>query len=283
MKTKILTLIFFTALFCNLNAQSSQWTKDARNMIYNELLNELTPYKDITQEQKESIALCGLDEITKKYTMSDYQSKIEVELKRIKSATIGQCSKNIGVVLENTPKQTTDVVVEEWSKEAKSSFYNEALSILSKYDDLTQQQKENISLCFSNEITTTYSKTQMNNMMDVELKRAKNDAFKKCLEKNNVTLKKTENIKLDKKSLIGCWQSYDFTICFFETGELDKRMDKGIFKSTKGKWFLESDKIIFVIKNIKESYKITFYNGESLKLEEEASKKEYHFTKMLNF
>jgi len=283
MKTKIITLIFLVALSYNLNAQDSPWTKDTRNMVYNELLNELTPYKDISQDQKESIALCGLEEITKKYTMTDYQSKIEVELKRIKSATIGQCSKNIGVVLDNSPKQTTEVVVEEWTKEAKSNFYNETLTILSKYENVTQQQKENLSLCFANEITTNFTKTQISNMIEVELKKAKNDALKKCLENNNVTLKKPENNKLDKKSLIGCWQSYDFTICFYETGELEKRMDKGLFKSTKGKWFIESDKIIFVMKDLKEVYRISFYNGESLKLEEESSKKEIHFTKMLNF
>lgn len=49
------------------------------------------------------------------------------------------------------------------------------------------------------------------------------------------------------------------------------------------KWFLESEKIIFVSKDIKEEYKVTYYSGESLKLEEVNSKKEYHFTKMFNF
>lgn len=265
-------------------AQNTPWTKDARNMVYNELLNELTPYKSVSQEQKESIALCGLDEITKKYSMTDYQSKIEVELKRIKSSTIGQCSKNIGVELQIVQEQPVPQTKEEWSKESKSNFYNEAITILNKYDNVTQQQKENIALCFANEITSNYSKNQINEMLEIEVKKIKNEALKKCLEKMNVTLKKNENSKLDKKSLVGCWQSYDFTICFYETGDFDKKNDKGfIKKTTKGKWFLEPEKIIFSSKDLREIYKVSYFNGESLKLEEETSKKEIHFTKMLNF
>lgn len=280
MKTTFFLLIAVIAMALNLKAQDAPWTKDARNMVYNELLNELTPFKDVSQEQKESIALCGLDEITKKYSTITYQSKIEVELKRIKSATIGQCSKNIGINLEVVLSK--DEVKEEWTKESKNSLYNEALSIFSK-DELSQQQKETLSLCFADEITKDYSKSQLDKMIDAELKKLKNDYLKKCLDKNNITLKRKNGNKLNKKSLVGCWQSYDFTVCFYETGEMEKRMDKGFFKKTKGKWFLESEKIIFVMKDIKEEYKITDYSGESLKLEEVNSKIEYHFTKMLNF
>lgn len=280
------TILFFcVALIASttiLKAQETPWTKDARNMVYNELLNELTPYKDLSQEQKESIALCGLDEITKKYSMTNYQSKIEVELKRIKSATIGQCSKNIGVNLEISAPNKTEEKIIIWTKEGKSNLYNEALTIFSKYE-LSQQQREMLSLCFADEITKDYSKIDLDNMIEAELKKVKNDYLKKCLDKNNITLKRQNNGKLDKKSLVGCWQSYDFTICFYETGDMEKHMDKGFFKKTKGKWFLESEKIIFVMKEIKEEYKIIYFSGESLKLEEINSKKEFHFTKMLNF
>jgi len=262
-------------------AQEAPWTKDARNMVYNELLNELTVYKSLIQEQKESIALCGLEEITKKYQMSSYQAKIEVELKRIKSSTISQCSKNIGVELGIGNVETEKPKV-EWTKENKSAIYNEMSNFLGKYEN-TSQEKDKISLCFVEEITKSYSKSELDNLIDAELKKVKNDIFKKCVESTGVKLKKITDNKLNKKSISGCWQSYDFTLCFFDDGDIEKRLDKGMFKKSRGKWFLESDKVILVMKNSKEEYKVVYFSGESLKLEEVNTKKELHFTKMFNF
>jgi len=279
---KFLLTVYTICIINFAYSQSDVWTKDARNMVYNELLNELVIYKDLIQEQKESIALCGLDEITRKYPMSNYQSKIEVELKRIKSSTISQCSKNIGVELGITAKANEKVESSEWTKDDKSSFYNDIVAILNNYD-LTQQEKEKIGLCFVNEISSRYSMLQLKSMIDAELKKIKNDYLRKCLDSFSIKLKKDNNNKLDKKTLIGCWQSYDFTLCFFDNGSIEKRLDKGIFKKSHGKWFLESEKIILVMKDLKEEYKVTYFSGESLKLEEINSKKEYHFTKMFNF
>ena len=243
---KIILVALTTILTSSVSyAQYTPWTKDARNMIYTELLNELTIYNKLGQEQKESIALCGLEEITNKYSMSAYQSKIEVELKRIKSSTIDQCCKNLGVDLGvgqvEVPKQTTD-----WTKDDKSSYYNEISNYLNKYE-MTAQEKERVSLCFVDEITKTYTKSDMNNYIDAEIKKIKNEVFNKCLEANGVVLKKQNDNKLNKKSIVACWQSYDFTLCFFEDGSLEKRLDKGFFKKSSGKWFLESDKIILVM------------------------------------
>jgi hypothetical protein len=262
-------------------AQDAPWTKDARNMIYNELLNELTIYKSLGQEQKESIALCGLEEITKKYPMTTYQAKIEVELKRIKSSTISQCSKNIGVNLEINSNEPVKPNV-EWTKENKSVYYNEISNFLNKYEN-TLQEKEKISLCFVDELSKTYSKSELDNLIDAELKKVKNDLLKKCIELSGIKLKKQTENKLDKKSISGCWQSYDFTLCFFDNGDIEKRLDKGLFKKSRGKWFLETEKIILVMKDTKEEYKVVYFSGESLKLEEVNTKKELHFTKMFNF
>lgn len=264
-------------------SQNSNWTKESRNMVYNEIINELTPYRNLTQDQKESISLCCLEEITKKYPMVEYQTKIEIEIKRIKNSSISQCSKNIGVELQVEQEKTNSAVQDDWTKESKNNLYSEALTFLSKYDNINQQQKESVALCISSDITSNYSKKQISEFLDVEVKKIKNDALKKCLDKFDLTLKKNENNKLNKKSLCGCWQSYDYSICFFETGEFEMRSDKGFIKKrTKGKWFLEPEKIVFSSKDMKETYKILFFNGESLKIEEESSKKEVHFTKMLN-
>jgi hypothetical protein len=282
MRTSNLLTIIIILIAFSVNAQVIPWTKDARNMAYNELLNDLTTIKNLPQDQKESIALCGLEEITKKYSMAEYQAKIDVETRRIKSATIGICSKNLGISLETTIETPADKQVVTWSKEGKSNVYNDAMNIFSKYE-LTQQQRESLSLCYTDELTKNYSKTDLDNLIEAELKKVRNEYIKKCLDKNNITLKKSSSDKLSIKGLAGCWQSYDFSVCFYETGELEKRMDKGMFKKTKGKWFIEADKIIFVLKDIKEEYKVLYNSGESLKLEESRTKKELHFTKIINF
>ena len=95
-------LISICVLTLNVFSQNNEWTKDDRNNIYNDYVNALTKYKNISNDQKESISLCCLDEITKKYTKKEYQAKIEIEIKRIEDATINQCAKNIGVDLSKT-------------------------------------------------------------------------------------------------------------------------------------------------------------------------------------
>lgn len=115
--TKI--ILFVSLLISSLTsfAQSSDWTKDDRNNIYEEYLNALTKYRNITQEQKESISLCCLKEITEKYNKKEFHSKIEVELKRIREATISTCAKNVGVNLGETS-------IKEETKETKSGIIN---------------------------------------------------------------------------------------------------------------------------------------------------------------
>ena len=62
-------------------------------------------YQNLSTEQKESISLCYLDEITKKYTKKDYQNKIDIEIKKIRETTLTLCSKNIGIELSETKKE----------------------------------------------------------------------------------------------------------------------------------------------------------------------------------
>ena len=67
-------------------------------------MSYITKYKNITNDQKESICLCYLEEVTKKYTKTDFQAKIDIELKRVKEAVISQCAKNLGIDLSTAVK-----------------------------------------------------------------------------------------------------------------------------------------------------------------------------------
>ncbi len=120
MKKSIFTII---AILLALNCFSqipSKWTKEDRNNLYGECINSVSIYTTVNKDQKESICLCYIEELTKKYTKEEYNSKIDIELKRILEAILSQCSKNIGVDLV-VKKEEPKVEVEKGSFQ-KSSF-----------------------------------------------------------------------------------------------------------------------------------------------------------------
>ena len=98
MKKTILTLLvcsFSLGLF----SQSDVWTKADRTNLYDDCMSYVTKYKNTTNDQRESISLCYIGEVTKKYTKVDFQAMIDIEIKRIKEAVINQCAKNLGIAL----------------------------------------------------------------------------------------------------------------------------------------------------------------------------------------
>jgi hypothetical protein len=97
MKSILAILAFFLSTI--VYSQSDVWAKSDRNILYEECLSYLIKYKNTSQEQRESLSLCYLDGITNKYTKTDFQNKIDIELKRIKEAVISECSKNLGISL----------------------------------------------------------------------------------------------------------------------------------------------------------------------------------------
>lgn len=104
---KKITLLILLSITIKITAQSANWTKDDRNNLYSDCMSYATKYKSISSEQKESICLCYLEETTKKYIKSDFEAKIDIELKRLKEAMLSQCAKNIGVELTLDSKQET--------------------------------------------------------------------------------------------------------------------------------------------------------------------------------
>jgi hypothetical protein len=134
MKNLTLFISFFTTI--NFFAQTANWNKDDRNNLYSDCMSYSTKYKNINNEQKESICLCYLDEITKKYVKNEFEAKIDIETKRIKEAMLSQCAKNIGVDL--TMQQNEEVVKEEKKSETVKGYISKTiLSGKWKTDDLS--------------------------------------------------------------------------------------------------------------------------------------------------
>jgi hypothetical protein len=107
MKNFILSLTLLLCSIGNLKS-STNWTKEDRAILYQEYIDILNNYPNIGKDQKESIAICALNSICEKYTKSDYQSKIDIEIKRIKESTVNICAKNISIDLSNNNSSEKD-------------------------------------------------------------------------------------------------------------------------------------------------------------------------------
>jgi ABC-type bacteriocin/lantibiotic exporter with double-glycine peptidase domain len=134
MKKIVFTYSLSMLVFVNVNSQSNDWTKDDRNNVYNECLSYISKYQNLTTEQRESICICYLDEITKKYSKKEYQNKIDIELKKIRETTLTLCLKNLGIDVSetkqdieskkdvNTSLPTKEMLIGHW-KDENSEFW----------------------------------------------------------------------------------------------------------------------------------------------------------------
>jgi hypothetical protein len=122
MKKKILTTImclFSLVVFSQTTTQTEVWTKEDRTNLFNDCINYTAKYKNLSNEQRESISLCYLGVITKKYTKTDLDNMIDIEIKRMKDAVIIECAKNLGVDL-NVETKKVEVVLNQEKEENKS-------------------------------------------------------------------------------------------------------------------------------------------------------------------
>jgi hypothetical protein len=111
MKTKFI-LLFMSIVLIGFSCfgQSGIWTKEDRNNIYDDCMSYIGKYKNLNTDQRESISLCYLNEITKQYTKQEYQNKIDIEIKKIRESTLSLCSKNLGIDLSEQKKEEPIVV-----------------------------------------------------------------------------------------------------------------------------------------------------------------------------
>jgi hypothetical protein len=108
---KKLSLLITCLLVIKIKSQTSNWTKDDRNNLYSDCMSYSTKYKNLSGEQKESICLCYLEETTKKYIKTDFESEIDIEIKRIKDAMLTQCAKNLGLELNTQAKEESKEII----------------------------------------------------------------------------------------------------------------------------------------------------------------------------
>ncbi len=131
-------------------SQSYDWTKEDRSEIYEDGLSAVSKNKSLTKEQRESLALCFLEEITKNYSKREYKAKIDIEIKRIQQAAITLCSKNLSLKTEvqaepvepvknnskvNEGNFSRNDLIGTWRDENSKFFLNEDGTYLVKLDN----------------------------------------------------------------------------------------------------------------------------------------------------
>jgi hypothetical protein len=183
----------------------------------------LSKYKSVSQEQRESIALCALESTTTKYVKTDFASKIDVELKRIYESQISQCSKNIGVDLTTntysepeTYSQATNTTG-DWTREDKQVLSKDFYIFMAQYPNITESQKEQLALCFVQKTTLLFSKGEYAKLIDLETKQHKLSCLQDCSKGTSIDLSKTvvakqiitEDMIYKKQDVVGSWMSED--------------------------------------------------------------------------
>ncbi|NBV68759.1 MAG: hypothetical protein EBR74_09510 [Flavobacteriia bacterium] len=261
MKFFSLVILVITSGYC---FSQAEWTKDDRSNLFSEFTAKLGVYKTLSSEQKESIALCGLDALTAKYAKKDFNSKIDIEIERIYESTISQCAKNIGVVLDAKPKEQVDtpekVEVKEWDRESKEKLAKDFARKIDEYSFLSEADKELLSICYINFTVSNLSKPAYDAMIDIEMKQFVSSTCAKCAKSNNISLEKpvtktqTEVFTISKKNIIGTWKTdQNFTIIFNDNGTYLKTFKDRTYSiryfsiegnTANGEWFLDEKGVI---------------------------------------
>lgn len=142
-----------------------------------------------------------------------------------------------------------------WTKDDRTNIYNECLSYLTKYVNLTSEQKKTISKCYLQEITKKYDRQAYQNLIDVEIQDLRESTLSLCAKTLGVELSeqkkeepKTEpkkiavtEMKATKENLVGHWKDDESEFWLFETGDYKMQYNDG--KIAKGTWKLDGDQL----------------------------------------
>ena len=260
-------------LFNSAYAQTASWTKFDRDNIYSDVYAYLgTNYNQLTNDQRETISLCFLDEVTSKYTKESYQAKIEIELKRIRNSVIDQCAKNHGVNLTVAPEPKADTPKQAkvWTKKGKDEMFNSWYAYLGKrWKQLTAEQKQTISLCAINELVSKYSYEEYANLMEAEKNKVLDAIQNSCISTNNIDTGVqvvVDNTKPTMANLKGHWKDYeDFSEFWLNDGNSFTMLSGGSRKN--GTWSLSGNTLTLsfdraLLGSKERNYKILMYTPD---------------------
>ncbi len=244
------------------------WTKEERNNLYENYLSIIpTKNKEISKEQKESLALCAMNSTCEKYTKIDFASKIEIETKRIYDAQLELCAKNLGISLKQNIQEETKEPVKEtiaeniWTKKDKETFVSEIVQYLKKYPHLKEDEVNSLESCCLNQTIESLSKSDYDNMINSEIKNHMDKSITACANKLSIKLTAPVEKVVEKKPemspkelLLGNWKTdQGFKISFNSNGTFIKVYDQNYTtdrytyikeSQVQGDWFIDSKGVI---------------------------------------
>lgn len=138
-----------------------------------------------------------------------------------------------------------------WTKSDNENLFSDCKSYISKYNSLTDEQRESLCMCYYKEINKKYSRAEFMAMLDIEVKRIKEATISQCAkissyelsekkEEPKVEPKKDESVPT-KENLIGHWKDDESEFWLFETGDYKMQYKTG--KSAKGTWKIDGDQL----------------------------------------
>lgn len=269
----------------------SSWTKEERNNMYENYLSLISSKnKEITKDQKESLALCAMNSTCEKYSKYDFSSKIEVETKRIYDAQVELCAKNLGVSLIQS-EESKPVIIETktddvWTKKDKETLVAEIIQYLNKYPHLLEEEVHSLESCYLNQTVESLSKSAYDNMISSEIKNHMDKMITTCANKLSIKLTAPVQKVVEKKPevspkelVIGNWKTdQGFKISFNSNGTFIKVFDQLYItdrftyikeSQSQGDWFIDSKGVITMNENWEEreekllKTKITPYRSTS--------------------
>ncbi len=102
--------ILFTLFVLSISFTSyGQWTNTQRQQLYDLAFSNLTLNKGLNAEQQKLLSKCFMKKISEEVTISEFNSKIEIELEDIYDSAIDRCAKELGLTFstKKAPQETT--------------------------------------------------------------------------------------------------------------------------------------------------------------------------------
>jgi hypothetical protein len=141
-----------------------------------------------------------------------------------------------------------------WTKDDNNNTFNNCVSYLGKYANLTTEQKETIANCYQEEICKTYTKQDYQSKTDYAIKQITETTINLCSnklgiplqaqkkEETKVEVKKADTLELKptKENLIGDWKDEESEFSLFKTGDFVRTETDG-GKKSKGTWKIDGD------------------------------------------
>lgn len=163
---------------------------------------------------------------------------------------------------------SSDKKGEAWTREARTSLYNNCLNKLgSLYSSVSEQDRKTISQCYMTEVEGKYKKSDFEAKIDIELEQIFESTVELCAQKAGVRLNKKIDKKagLARKDLVGNWDSEAGRFYLYNSGEYTMNY-LGKKKAERGTWALTGT-VLRLNKKGKakkgREFKINLYAGES--------------------